>query len=478
MIIRIITLLYLVALITVQLDAQTTPAKPTLKVSVNQRYLIDQDGDPFFWLGGTVWGMSEWMTREEIDLYLDDRKTKGFSVVQICLFWGKRTEDPVDFTTNAPNAYGHQAFEEENGEVDGSMPWVVEGGSSTDPNDYWDHVDYIVEAVKEQEMYLAILPVWGRRYVNATHKPFSQAIFSQKDMKTYGEFLGKRYRQYSHIIWVMGGDVQADDGGDYLQHYRAMAEGVVKGITGEAVKWNEKSDLWDYALMTYHPNGLPMRNSSEWFHQDPWLDFNMVETWQHRDSVSQAVRQDYLMIDPVKPTVMGEPSYELNGSTRAIHVRRQALQSFFAGAAGFTYGAFRDSIGNGPLFSPYEGWEKILNLEGAQVLKHIRQFCLEQGWPQWTLANDIFASGKGDGELEKVAVITDKGGKCLIYYPDTSLANFDFTPFTSYSENLKVKTYNPATGIYSEETRVSLDSNIGGFSLPKNWADAIFVIEK
>jgi len=478
MVIRIISLLYFVALIIVQLYAQPTPVKPALKVSENQRYLIDQYGNPFFWLGGTVWGMSEWMTREDIDLYLDDRKDKGFHVIQICLFWGKRTEDPVNFTTNAPNAYGHKAFEEVNGKVDGAKPLVMEGGNMDNPNDYWDHVDYIVDAVNQRGMYLALLPVWGRRYVNATHRPFSQAVFSEEDMKVYGEFLGERYRKYSHIIWVMGGDVKADDGGDFLEHYRAMAEGIIEGITDKKVKWNEDSELWEYAMMTYHPDGSPFLNSSRWFHEDPWLDFNMIETWQNRDSVYQAVRQDYVLTNPVKPTVMAEPSYEMNGTTRAIHVRRQAFQSFFAGAAGFTYGAFRDSAGNGPLFSPYQGWEKILDLEGAQSLQHVKQFCLDHGWPNWNLTEDIFTNGKGEGELQKVAVITHTGNKCLIYYPDTSFADYDFTSFTSKFENVKVKTLNPARGFYSVESQISLGTKQRGFSPPEDWADTIFIIEK
>ena len=124
-------------------------------------------------------------------------------------------------------------------------------------------------------------------------------------MYSYSYFLGDRYKSYPNIIWVLGGDVKADDGGDFRAHYRAMAEGIITGITGDTAKWNEDSPLWDAALMTYHPDGGPMKNSSRWFHQDAWLDFNMIETFTFMDYVYKAVRQDYDLRDPIKPTVMG-----------------------------------------------------------------------------------------------------------------------------------------------------------------------------
>lgn len=348
--------LLFVLLLSCQPVEQEGTVLPALSVSANSRYLVDESGEPFFWLGGTTWGMSEWLTREGVDAYLDHRKVQGFNVVQLCLFWGKREDDPVTFTTNPPNAYGFRAFMETNGKPDPNQPHVVEGGSPELPNDYWDHVDYILQAAEERGIMVAILPVWGRRYVNATHQGFSEEVFSRESMRSYGAFLGKRFRAYTHIIWVMGGDVKADHGGDFRGYYRAMAEGIVGGVTGETAHWNEASPWWDSALMTYHPDGAPMVNSSEWFHQDAWLDFNMIETFTHTDAVYQAVQQDYQLSNPVKPTVMGEPGYEgfstPNGAITGVQMRRQACQSMLGGAAGFTYGGFRDTLGHGPLFSP------------------------------------------------------------------------------------------------------------------------------
>jgi hypothetical protein len=65
--------------------------------------LAYEDGTPFLWPGGSSWGMTEWLSREDVDLYLDNRKSKGINNVQLCLFWGKRVDYPTKFTANAPN---------------------------------------------------------------------------------------------------------------------------------------------------------------------------------------------------------------------------------------------------------------------------------------------------------------------------------------------------------------------------------------
>jgi len=456
------------------------PLIPNLKVSENQRHLEYQNGEPFLWIGGTTWGMSEWLRGEEVDFYLDNRKDKGFNVVQLCLFWGKREDDPVKFTANPSNAYGFRAFGETDGKPDPCKPLVVEGGSSQSPNDYWDHVDYIVQAAEKRSMEVAFLPVWGRRYVNASMPGFSDSLFSRQDMKCYGEFLGSRYKEYSNIIWVLGGDVKADAGGDYLGHYRSMAEGILTGITGQEVAWNEESPYWDYALMTYHPDGSPLQNSSTWFHADPWLDFNMIETFQSRNMVYKVVQHDYSLKDPVKPTVMAEPAYEGErrpvGYSTGVQMRRQAYQSFFGGAAGFTYGAFRDSVGNGPLFSPYKGWEKLMDMEGARSMKYVKEFCLQHAWPAWKPVQDIIQSGGGEGEFQMVSVYSDSTGECYIYYPDNSESLIDLTEYCNESGTFLSQWYNPASGKYTEEIQGKFSGAGIRLAPPEDWSDGILIL--
>lgn len=436
-----------------------------LKVDKESRYIQHQDGTPFLWIGCTAWGMTEWLSREEVDFYLDDRKSKGMNVVQFCLFWGKRMDYPTRFTANASNFYGHKAFAEKNGFPDVLKPAVNEGGSANYPNDYWDHVDYCIAAAKKRGMYAAVLPFWGRRYVNNFHPGQSMPVFTLENIFQYGEFLGKRYAHEPHIIWVNGGDVKADAGGDYLQHYRKFAEGLVYGAAGKPVSWNENNKAWDKLFMTYHPDGTPMKNSSAWFHNDEWLDFHMIETYVNRDFVVRAVQQDLNLPDP-KPTVLAEPHYEGitdNFKAEALHIRRQSYQSFFAGAAGFTYGGGFDENGNGPLFSPSNNWKSLLNQKGAGQMNQLRKFLEANQWYNWFPVEAIIR-GKGDGELEKVAV--KSGSRILIYFPDNTEAQLSGMGVKN------IRWFNPVTG----ESLGGLRTPDNTYSLPERWVDGILIL--
>jgi hypothetical protein len=317
-------------------------------------------------------------------------------------------------------------------------------------------------------MYAAILPFWGRRYVNASHPDQSLQVFAMDNIYEYGIFLGERYGNEPHIIWVNGGDVGPDKGGNFMPQYRLFAEGLARGVTGKSVNWNQKSEAWDELFITYHPDGRPMMNSSEWFHQDVWLDFNMIETHVSRHKIVDAITKD-LDMRPLKPTVLGEGHYEGytgKDTVLAIHIRRQAYQTFFSGAAGFTYGGFFGESGNGPLFSPSNNWEPLLEMEGAGQLRYLKQFLVERDWPEWELYPGFIVHHRGEGELEKLAVRV--GQSVLVYFPDRSSCKI-----TNIGTIKETSWYNMTTGeIYN--------GNINSddiYTLPGNLDDGILILE-
>ena len=53
-----------------------------LKVSDNHRFLVTENGEPFFWLGDTGWEMLHRLDRGEMEHYLRNRAGKGFTVIQ------------------------------------------------------------------------------------------------------------------------------------------------------------------------------------------------------------------------------------------------------------------------------------------------------------------------------------------------------------------------------------------------------------
>lgn len=292
----------------------------TLNVSENRRFFTDQDGKPFFWLADTGWLLFNRLTREEADRYLTDRQQKGFNVVQVMVVQALRTV----------NVYGDSALTGHNL----GAPKVTDGNAFEDPEkyDYWDHVDYVVGKTAEKGMFIGMVPIWGNAVKNGKTSP-AQA-------RDYARFLALRYRDRPNVVWINGGDIQGD-----------VVPEIWEAI-GSTLRARDPNHL-----ITFHPFGR--MQSSKWFHNRDWLDFNMFQSGhrtyaQDNDPKDLRYGEDnwrYVEADyarqPVKPVLDGEPSYEniwhgLHDKTLPVwtadDVRRYAYWSVFAGACGFTYG--------------------------------------------------------------------------------------------------------------------------------------------
>jgi hypothetical protein len=168
-------------------------ATPRLKVSENKRFLVTEKGEPFFWLGDTAWELFHRLNREEATRYLENRAKLGFNVVQAVAI------AELDGDTD-PNPYGFLPLTD----ADPSRPAVREGPE----NDYWDHVDFIVENANALGITIGFLPTWGRFWHDTTkdRKP----IFTADNAAMYGEWLGRRYRD-RRLVWILGGDRSIDN---------------------------------------------------------------------------------------------------------------------------------------------------------------------------------------------------------------------------------------------------------------------------
>lgn len=80
-------------------------AQGRLEIAPDQLHLQTEEGKPFFYLGNAAWALVHRLTREEANVYLQDRADKGFNVIQAVALAELRGLDE-------PNAYG--AVGEEN----------------------------------------------------------------------------------------------------------------------------------------------------------------------------------------------------------------------------------------------------------------------------------------------------------------------------------------------------------------------------
>src|ERR1035437_9617200 len=82
--VRALAILAALACCAADIGFAVEPLQP-IRVSANGHYFVKADGTPFFWFGDTAWCIFNHPTPEDIDLYLDDRKAKGFTVIQGCV---------------------------------------------------------------------------------------------------------------------------------------------------------------------------------------------------------------------------------------------------------------------------------------------------------------------------------------------------------------------------------------------------------
>ena len=407
-----------------------------LVVSANKRFLQHADGRPFFYLGDTAWELFHRLNREEAEAYLDDRRAKGFNVIQAVAL------AELEGTT-APNAYGHLPLDDRNPD----RPIVREG----DQDDYWDHVDYVIERARAKGLQVGLLPAWGDKVEKVETDGGGDPIFTPDNARAYGRFLGERYRDQPNIIWILGGDRGPNDFD--IDVWREMARGLREGDGGTH-------------LMTYHPGGG--RSSSELVHSDELFDFNMAQTGHcgSYEEAAQLIATDYEK-SPAKPTIDAEPRYEDHpkcfeaeqGRWDGHDARHLAYLQTFSGAFGHTYG--HHSIwqfwepGRDPVSEAQTPWREALDADGAGQMQHVRRLLESRPFLSRVPDQDIVVGDRGSGE-GLIRATRDSGGAYAMVYAGTGES---FTVDTTKVAGTAIRAwwYDPRTGEASEPWEVAKD---------------------
>ncbi|WP_321472296.1 glycoside hydrolase family 140 protein [uncultured Paludibaculum sp.] len=470
---RSTAILVLMSLTAALLPGAAPPkALPRLKVSENRRFLVTDDGRPFFYLADTAWELFHRLNREQAVHYLDIRAAQRFTAIQAVAL-------AEEYGITEPNAYGDLPLID----TDPSRPAVTLGAKPGDPKqyDYWDHVDYIVDQANARGLYIAMLPTWGS-WVNSGGTR-DHAYLTPQNAQAYGEFLGKRYAKKG-IIWVLGGDrnpagVEAT--------WRALAKGIAIGVSG-------KED-YDAVLMTFHPRGG--QTSSTDFHNDAWLDFNMQQDGHGIPGVAKSwlkIAADYNRT-PIKPVLDGEPLYEDHplafrakdfGYSLDAHIRQYAYWDTFSGACGHTYGNHaiwqffqpgRKRV-NGPLMH----WEQAAVRPGAAEMQYVRALLESRPYlsrvPDQALVvdaldgADYIAATRGDGYAFYYSAQGRKIKAHLGKISGTSLKAWWYNPRDGSAEdagtvqNSGDQEFTPPSEGFSSDWVLVLDDASKGFAAP------------
>ena len=369
-----------------------------LKVSDNHRFLVFENGKPFFYLGDTAWELFHRLSKADAEKYLENRRQKGYTVIQAVAL------AELD-GLNAANAEGEKPL------IDNNLTNLNEK--------YFAHMDWVIKKAEEKGIFIGLLPTWGDKW----NKKWGAGpeIFTPENARIYGKMIGSRYKNSPNILWILGGDRPVDSL-VHRQIIQEMALGIKEGDGGNH-------------LISFHPPGGG--GSAQYFHNETWLDFNMR---QNGHSMSYTERyhmtaKDYALT-PTKPVIDAEPIYEdhpinfnpdQNGHSTSADVRRPLYWNLFSGACGHTYGHHSVwqmwSPEREPVNRPLMPWYEAIDQSGSaqmvfgRLLMESRPFLTRIPDNSIIVTDKVASSVPGAGSYQFVATRDQEGTYAMVYVP-------------------------------------------------------------
>jgi hypothetical protein len=366
-----------------------------LKVGESRRHLVDQRGTPFLYHADTPWMMFLKLTEAEAKDYMALRKQQGFTALQVQLtgFLGMT------------NLAGHRPFA-------GTPP--VQDFSQ--PNEqFFAHVDRVIAEAQRKGLLLAIAPAWSGccgegwagKEKNGALKPLNAN--GPAKSRELGRWLGQRYGPFANVLWILGGD---NDPHNAREEIRALGLGLKETAPDQ--------------IITYHA-ASSHSSTDVWPADEPWLDVSMVYTYfrgfnkawnKDQPDVYEVSHAEYPKT-PLRPFFLGESTYEGEHGAwgSALQARKQAYWCVLGGGFGHAYGS--------PNWNIPGNWREVLELPGANSLKHLRTLLESRPW--WKLVPDVnhtvAVDGRGAFATNSYAVTARASdGSCAITYLPTRRA--------------------------------------------------------
>ncbi len=400
---------------------------PLLKISDDRKYIVTENNEPFFWLGGTAWELIHRLNKQEIDQYLTDRAEKGFTIIQTVIL------AELD-GLNTPNAYGEKP--------------LIDNDPGKLNEKYFEYVDYVINRAKEFGLYIALLPTWGDKY----NKKWGSGpeIFNSENAEIYGALLAKRYISCSNIIWILGGD-RIPENENHNEVIRAMAKGIRK--------------IDSLHLISYHPIGGVLASD---YYNENWLDLDMFQSGHNLTGKDYQFVMKSKKSKPVRPVINGEARYE-NIPDRfwekdeliwleAADVRITAYWSMLAGAAGYTYGC-NDiwqmySIDKKPVIHARTDWKVAMHLPGSTHMKYMKELLTTFPWQKMDNDQSLILNENPEDDSYIICAFSHDKDFIIAYTPLGKPINLDISGMKA--QKVLAFWYNPRSG---------KSKQIGGYSI-------------
>ncbi|HLL69224.1 MAG TPA: nucleoside hydrolase-like domain-containing protein [Micromonosporaceae bacterium] len=409
--------------------------------SSNNRHFVDANNQPFYFAADTGWFMLQSATEEEWDLYLDNRRAKGFTAVMVMA--------PQMF--NEKNRYGE-------------LPFTTPGHLSTLNERWWARMDTFVGKAAARGMAVNMALLWLGYKNEGWGVAYGYNTVAQS--RTFGQVMGRRYGAGTarpNVIFQLGGDHQPD--ANYAK-IDAVGTGIREVNPTVPIMVHAKPSTEGRVV---YPNAR-------------WLNLNTVYTYYPGKASSRhvyAMSKDAYLRTPVMPYFMVESGYEGDGATPA-QVRAQMYWPVLSGATGFGYGN-RDiwPVSDSEHGRSGQPWQNHLNDRGAFSAGHAATVMIGRAW--YDLVPDfdhtVVTAGYGTfnntnnagGNDYVTAGRTGNGRLVMAYLPSTGTGTRSLTvDMSNLTVNpVSAKWFNPANGTY---TTIGSFANSGSraFTTPGN----------
>lgn len=397
-----------------------------LRISQNRHYLEYANGKPFFWLGDTAWngplkaGANDW------DVYLVDRKAKGFSVIQFVA---------TQWLGGATDAEGRAAF------TDVQRIRI-------DPA-FFKRLDLRIDRINDFGFVAAPVLAWAKLNRDSLTLDSVESL-SDDQLIVLIRYLVSRYGAHQ-VVWILAGDGYYL--GDEAERWRRVGRATLSGSP---------------RLATMHPAARIWVNQE--FEQEPWYSINGYQSGQWKGPESPRWINERLLEKPPLqtnttrslPTINLEPCYEDHipldvpdaGRIDALTVRRASYWSLFAApVAGISYGAHGiwswEQTPSIPLNHSGSGvalpWREAIKLPGSTCILHLSAIFKSIDWWRLIPCQQMLAWQPGiNSPLEFVAAAcTPERDLALLYSPGGGSVSICTDFFAPESQ---VSCIDPATG--------------------------------
>jgi hypothetical protein len=407
-----------------------------LKAAPGNRYLTDQSNQPFFWSGDAAWSLIAQLSLKDAGLYLDNRSEKGFTVIMVSLIEHK-------FCTNPPS------------NIHGELPFS--GRLFTSPNEkYFAHADSVIESAARHNIVVLLAPLYLGYDCKDEGWCAEVKEASSADLRTWGQFLGNRYKKFRNIIWLIGGDTDPS---------------VMKDKVVEMVKGIRENDTVHLFSAHNQPESMAI---TPW-PGEKWLSVNNVYSY---DSVLyKRYRTAYDKL-PVMPYYQIESAYENEHNSTPRQLRSQAYWAILSGGMGHIFGNCPVwGYGSAKKFCAEASWKKEMNNTGSVSMDYLQQLFRSRSWqlliPDFD--NHLITSGYGSwGKKDHVASgRTSDGNTIIAYLPSNHTVTVNIKGING--EKAKCWWYDPSAGKAVEIGKYKT-SGVHSFT-PPSAGDWVLVID-